>query len=133
MTMATGDTKVQRVSGDKQVSQRALTRVLRLMGLVAMVLMPGSAWAQVLPAFRSPMIETPATIASYWARLNQGTGTQGPSTSDADIAELARGLKYDPGLMYKFVHDHIRFEPTWGETKGAYMTWMDRSGNGLPR
>ena len=33
--------------------------------------------------------------------------------------------------MYKFVHDHIRFTPTWGETKGAYMTWMDRSGNGF--
>ncbi len=33
--------------------------------------------------------------------------------------------------MYKFVHDHIQFTPTWGEVKGPYMTWMDRSGNGF--
>ena len=119
-----------RVRGDERTSGRALVGALCL-AVLAATLLPAFASAQVLPGFRAPMLDTPATIASYWARLNQGTNTQGPSTSDADIAELARGLKYDPALMYKFVHDHIRFTPTWGETKGAYMTWMDRSGNGF--
>jgi hypothetical protein len=77
------------------------------------------------------MVEDPGTINSYVQRVNNHTDTTGPSTSDAEITELAKGLKYDPALMYKFVHDHIRFIPTWGETKGAYMTWMDRSGNGF--
>jgi RHS repeat-associated protein len=49
--------------------------------------------------------------------------------SDAEVLELAHGLKNDPNLMYKFVHDHIHFDPTWGDIKGPYMTWMDRSGN----
>ena len=119
-----------RARGDERTRGRTLVGALCL-GVLTAMLMQAPASAQVLPGFRSPMIETPATIASYWARLNQGTGTQGPSTTDAEIVELARGLKYDPGLIYKFVHDHIRFTPTWGETKGAYMTWMDRSGNGF--
>ena len=53
----------------------------------------------------------------------------GWSSVDAEIQELARGLRYDPGSMYKFVHDYIKFSPSWGDLKGPYMTWMDRSGN----
>jgi RHS repeat-associated protein len=48
---------------------------------------------------------------------------------EAEIDELARGLRYDPGLMYRFVHDHIEFDPMWGDVKGAAMTLMDRSGD----
>jgi hypothetical protein len=51
------------------------------------------------------------------------------SVLDAEVDELARGLKYDPGLMYSFVHDHIRFYPMWGEVKSAAMTLLDRSGD----
>lgn len=51
------------------------------------------------------------------------------SVLDAEIDALARGLKYDPGLMYKFVHDYIRFYPMWGDVKGAAMTLLDRSGD----
>jgi len=81
-----------------------------------------------LPALRAPLPSAPATISQFQAHL-PGSSTTGPATNDAEIQELARGLRYDPGLMYKFVHDHVHFTPMWGEVKGPYMTWMDRSGN----
>jgi hypothetical protein len=86
--------------------------------------------AEDLPGLRAPLLDTPATPSTFRNGLDD-TSTGGPSIEDAEIQELARGLKYDPGLIYKFVHDHIRFEPMWGEVKGPYMTWMDRSGNAL--
>jgi RHS repeat-associated protein len=48
-----------------------------------------------------------------------------------EIVELARGLRYDPILMYKFVHDYIEVEclTSYGLVKGPYMTLMDQSGN----
>ena len=39
--------------------------------------------------------------------MGQGSNRPGPSISDAEIKKLARGLKCDPDLMYKFVHDYI--------------------------
>ena len=84
--------------------------------------------ATMLPGLRAPLLDTPATPAACRIGMS-ATTTGGLTTNDAEIEELARGLKYDPGLMYKFVHDHIKFELTWGEVKGPYMTWMDRSGN----
>jgi len=83
----------------------------------------------LLPGVRAPLPDTPATPGTWREKIGQGSSTTGPSINDAEIEELARGLKYDPGLMYKFVHDHIHFTPMWGEVKGPYMTWMDRSGN----
>lgn len=49
--------------------------------------------------------------------------------TSSEMAELARGLKHDPDLIYKFVHDHIDYTPIYGSVKGAYMTLMDRKGN----
>ncbi|MFC1636012.1 DUF6531 domain-containing protein, partial [Planctomycetota bacterium] len=82
-----------------------------------------------LPGFRAPLLDTPAPPSQFQSLLPSSPGS-GYSTSDAEIEELARALKYDPGLMYKFVHDYIKFELYWGDLKGPYMTWMDRSGNG---
>ena len=84
----------------------------------------------VLPGYRAPLVAEPATPSTFRTGMSSAN-PGGPRTDDPEITELARGLKYDPGLMYKFVHDHIKFEPTWGEVKGPYMTWMDRSGNGF--
>jgi hypothetical protein len=75
-----------------------------------------------------PQTSTPATPDDFRASWDGSSGN-GPAMDDAEIQELARGLKYDSGLMYKFVHDHIHFDPTWGDAKGPYMTWMDRGGN----
>lgn len=47
----------------------------------------------------------------------------------AEITELARALKNDPELIYQFVHDNIRYEPTFGDKKGAAGTLLDKSGN----
>lgn len=51
-----------------------------------------------------------------------------PGTFETEIEELARSLRYDPDLIFQFVHNHIDFEPRMGDIKGAYMTLMDRSG-----
>jgi RHS repeat-associated protein len=93
------------------------------------LLMPGSALAQSeLPAFRAPMLDTPATPATFRSGLSDTSDVNDAPVTD-EIKELARSLRYDPATMYKFVHDYIEWEPTWGDTKGASMTWMDRSGN----
>ena len=39
--------------------------------------------------------------------MGQGSNRPGPSISDAEVKELIHGLKCDPDLMYKFVHDYI--------------------------
>ena len=83
-----------------------------------------------LPGFRAPLPTTPATPSDFRNGASLTPNGAGASTNDAELQELARGLKYDPGLMYKFVHDYIKFYPVWGDLKGPYMTWMDRSGNG---
>ncbi|UCF04059.1 MAG: hypothetical protein JSV33_08880 [bacterium] len=84
-----------------------------------------------LPGFRAPLLDTPATPSNFRSSMSSTPNGPGASTSDAEIQQLARGLKYDPGLMYKFVHDYIKFDLIWGDLKGPYMTWMDRSGNGF--
>lgn len=37
----------------------------------------------------------------------------------ASVAELARALKYDPVLIYEFVHNNIEYLPVWGLLKGS--------------
>jgi YD repeat-containing protein len=87
-----------------------------------------------LVGFQAPLLSE-SELASpddfYNLVLQGSTSGPGPSIVDPEIKELARGLRYDPGLMYKFVHDYIEFYPIWGDLKGPYMTWMDRSGNGF--
>ncbi|MCK5607256.1 transglutaminase domain-containing protein, partial [Candidatus Pacearchaeota archaeon] len=48
---------------------------------------------------------------------------------DPEITELARGLKNDPNLIFKYVYNHIDHIPMHGSVKGAYMTLMDGFGN----
>jgi len=55
----------------------------------------------------------------------------GGEGNDPEIVELARGLRYDLDLIYKFVHDNIEFVPYNAMIKGPYMTLMDRSGTAL--
>ena len=59
-------------------------------------------WAD-LPGLRAPLPTEPATWEQFYNRL-PGSSTTGPTINDADIQELARGLKYDPGLMYKIFY-----------------------------
>jgi YD repeat-containing protein len=104
---------------------------LTILGSVLLVQTTSLASGPLLPGFRAPLLGEPAPASDFRSKVGQGGSGPGPITSDQEIQELARGLRYNPGLMYKFVHDHIHFCPMWGDVKGPYMTWMDRSGNGF--
>ncbi|UCD52921.1 MAG: hypothetical protein JSW27_09825 [Phycisphaerales bacterium] len=106
-----------------------------------------------LPTFRAVTPERPTTIEDFRKELAEvkeqapdlarsealiGGGVMALAGAenvgdilDIEIEELARGLKYDPGLMYGFVHDNIQFYPMWGDVKGAAMALLDRSGGGF--
>ncbi|MBI4699288.1 MAG: transglutaminase domain-containing protein, partial [Nitrospirae bacterium] len=51
------------------------------------------------------------------------------ATATDEIKELARGLQYDPKLIYDYVHNHIDYVPYFGSRKGATLTYFDGSGN----
>ncbi len=46
-----------------------------------------------------------------------------------EIEELARGLRYDPQLIYEYVRNSIDYVAIYGSLKGATMTMHDRRGN----
>ncbi|PKN37549.1 MAG: hypothetical protein CVU62_07390 [Deltaproteobacteria bacterium HGW-Deltaproteobacteria-2] len=46
-----------------------------------------------------------------------------------EIKELARALRYDPKLIYDYVHNKIDYVPYYGSLKGAQLTYLDGSGN----
>lgn len=50
-------------------------------------------------------------------------------SQSAEITELARALRYDPKLIYDYVHNHIDYVPYFGSLKGATLTYLDGSGN----
>ena len=127
--MRTSRGRIEVVRTDR-ASVQHLVGWAKMLGVVAgiVVVVSGLCWAD-LPGLRAPLPTTPATISQFRAHLQSYSNTIGPDANDAEIQELARGLHYDPNVMYKFVHDHIHFTPTWGEVKGPYMTWLDRSGN----
>ncbi|MCV2218108.1 RHS repeat-associated core domain-containing protein [Thauera sp. Sel9] len=75
------------------------------------------------------------------AELNQGAAFEGAPvmsamrvagdtapTGPASIAELARALKNDPGLIYEYVRNNIAYYPTWGIQKGAIGALLDNQG-----
>ena len=67
-------------------------------------------------------------------RLLQATATQElethlPSDDGGRIRELARGLDWNWQKCYRFVRDHVRFEPYFGILKGAERTLLDKEGN----
>lgn len=46
-----------------------------------------------------------------------------------EIAALARGLKNDPALIYRHVHDHIAYEPSYGFRKSPMAVIADGRAN----
>ncbi|KQC11411.1 MAG: hypothetical protein APR62_01650 [Smithella sp. SDB] len=46
-----------------------------------------------------------------------------------DIQELARALRYDPKLIYDYIHNNIEYVSYYGSLKGAELTYLDGSGN----
>jgi RHS repeat-associated protein len=54
---------------------------------------------------------------------------KGEAEIHEEIAELARGLDNDVERIYRYVHEHIEYEPYYGCKKGALLTLWDRRGN----
>ena len=46
-----------------------------------------------------------------------------------EILELARALRYDPKLIYDYVHNNIDHVPNFGLHKGPLLTYLDGNGN----
>lgn len=62
----------------------------------------------------------------------QSLGTGGINApANAEVIELARALRYDPDLIYEYVRDQIKFDPTYGAKRGAVGTLLDGYGNGF--
>ncbi len=55
----------------------------------------------------------------------EGLATEATS----EIVELARGLNYEPKLIYEYVKNHVDYVPYFGSLKGATLTYLDGSGN----
>jgi len=120
--------KATKVRTTTQNLMGAFARRVFLAIFAGVLLVQTASLADDLPGFRAPQLTTPATPSDFRSGASSDPNRPAWSSVDAEIEELARGLKYSPGLMYKFVHDYIKFDPIWGDLKGPYMTWMDRSG-----
>lgn len=59
----------------------------------------------------------------------QSLSTSAVASPVPDVAELARALKNDPDLIYQYVHNHIEYDPIFGNLKGATATVLDGRGN----
>jgi len=78
----------------------------------------------VSPETANEILEETATLAAASIKF-----ASTPTESSPEIQELARGLKNDPELIYKFVRNHIDYIPIFGSVKGSTMTLYDRMGN----
>ncbi len=58
-----------------------------------------------------------------------GIDVTAATTQTPEIIELARGLQYDPKLIYEYVRNNIDYVPYFGSLKGATLTYLDGNGN----
>ncbi|MBI5056236.1 MAG: choice-of-anchor D domain-containing protein [Nitrospirae bacterium] len=104
-------------------------------GVNAVVLGPGWFMGTADPV-------SPEAAMAYFNSKQGRTGVQGTvgvtgvasfaasaTVISDEIKELARGLQYDPKLIYDYVHNHIDYVPYFGSLKGATLTYLDGSGN----
>ena len=49
--------------------------------------------------------------------------------TSSEIKELAYALRWDPKLIFEYVHNNIDYVPYYGSRKGALLTYLDGSGN----
>ncbi|MEW5743936.1 MAG: C1 family peptidase [Nitrospirota bacterium] len=67
--------------------------------------------------------------AERQAKLNTVPLAASGISTTTEIQELARALKYDPKLIYDYVHNYIDYIPYFGFHKGATATLLDGKGN----
>ena len=111
--------------------QRAASMTLKTSAACLLLTVPQSLAAQELPSFKvgnAPLVSVSAAQTYYYNKTIP-VGIYDPGTSRAaELRDLARALKYDPDLIYAYVHDRIRFVPQYGLQKGALGTHIDEAG-----
>jgi hypothetical protein len=86
-------------------------------------------WRRATPIKRKPLLTSKAYADFYgWSQVNGGIPINNPTADDlkeskevtltTEIKALATRLK-TPLAIYKWVHDNIRFSPTFGSLQGA--------------
>ena len=74
-------------------------------------------------------LPTKSTSTTTILLAPQGATPLSATAATPEITELARALRYDPKLIYDYVHNNIDYVPYFGSTKGATLTYLDGSGN----
>lgn len=69
----------------------------------------------------------PSAADSYYPNRAITAASLSPATPP-EIVELARALKYNPDLIYEYVHNNIDVAWMYGLQKGALGTLIDKSG-----
>lgn len=124
-----------------------MMKAKRLIGLGLLILLTTAGKAQELTEpgwFQTPEREVQLELKD-WNPASQDEGDTNSSggfslmslVSYPEIAEaitpeiqaLARGLENDPGQIFAYVRDHIRYVHYFGSKKGAQLTLLERSGN----
>lgn len=125
--------------------RRSSSMTLRFFGLAVILLLllglDANCYA-ALPGFtrtEAPLVapeQASETLAALAPEVEPRTGSTlfgaagvDASSASSELAALARGLKNDVDLIYRYVHDHVAYTPIFGSLKGAYGTYLDGSGN----
>jgi hypothetical protein len=78
----------------------------------------------------APLVSPSEAQQFYGRAATLGVSAPAVSTeATPEIRALARGLKYDPDLIYQHVHDYIEYAPMFGSAKGAAGALLDENGN----
>src|SRR2546427_377748 len=99
-----------------------LCAVVTVMMLAATSL---SAQPIIAPTAKSYFSVTPVPFEQARLAIEQANNREAfasvaaaPTSAPPEIIELARALRYDPDLIYQYVHDNIEFSPLFGLLKG---------------
>lgn len=80
--------------------------------------------------FGEAALVTPSAALTHYGSSATHTDGYGAGVSD-EIKSVAFGLGYDAGRMFEYVHDTIDIYPTFGSSKGALGTHLDKSGSSM--
>ena len=106
---------------------RTLEELVQNVGSMPIASAPGP--EESMQANSEEVAEAPAMQA-----LVTPPATAGGNAADEitpEISDLARGLRYDPVMIYAFVRNHVDFVPYYGCKKGAHLTLLEMCGNDI--
>ena len=71
---------------------------------------------------------TPAAAVTYYTSVDGLVSNPRTTNPDPDIVALATALRHDPDVIYRWVHDNIELDLTFGLGKGARGAAIDKAG-----